>query len=206
MAADKLSDRNAKQILLRWPRRTNSVWPAPGGRGFWIRGQPSQGTIPGPRISSPGAQLFATQPDALWIHFVNDDYCDIVAVEVCGTAQNLNDKRSRYIPASHSLLLKCSEKWLREEIKVQGGGLRARWKAAGSIARAPRGEVNLPIRHLRVLYALPNDVYHKWCAQHVPTGHEFFCPHSSLDSYHSPKMQAFLGQMSIANQLYVRPR
>jgi hypothetical protein len=140
------------------------------------------------------------------VHFSNDDYCDIVAVEVCGTAQNLNDKRSRYIPASHSLLLKCLEKWLREEISVQGGGKLPRWKAAVSIAHAPKGDVSLPIRHLRVLYALPNSIYHKWCGQHVPTGQEFFCPHSSLDSYHSPKMQAFLGQMSIANQLYVRVR
>jgi hypothetical protein len=192
-------------MLLKWPRRTNSVWPAPGGRGFWLRGQPKEGTTPGPRISSPGANLFATQPDALWVHFSDYDFCDIVAVESCGTSQNLNDKRSRYIPASHSLLLRCSEKWLREKIAIQGGRPRSRWKAAASIAHAPTGDLSLPIRFVRVLYALANPVYHAWCSNHVPTGHEFYCPHSSLDSYNSPKMQLFLGQMSIAKQFYVRP-
>lgn len=206
MAATRLSDGDAKAILLKWPRRTNSVWPAPGGSGFWIRGQPSHGGIAGPRIQSPGAKLFSTQPDALWVHFADDAYCDLVVVEVCGSAQNLNDKRSRYIPASHSLLLKCSEAWLREEIPIQGRGKRARWKAAASISHVPKSDMSLPIRHLRVLYALPNNVYHKWCAQHVPTGQEYFCPHSSLDSYNSAKMQTFLGQMSIARQLYVRPK
>jgi len=202
MSGDKLSDGEAKKVLLRWPGRTR-VWPPPQGRGFWIRGQPGSGGKPGPRISSPGATLFTTQPDGLWVHFNSVISCDVVVVEVCGTIQNLNDKRSRYIPASHSLVLACSAAWFAEETTVQRGGRRPRWKAAVSISKKP-GNLELPIRHLRVLYAIRNALYHKWCREHTPTGYEFFCPHSSLATYNSQQMQAFLRQMSSAAQFRVK--
>src|SRR5262249_17594834 len=136
-----------------------------------------------------------------------NESCDVVAVEVCGSIQNLNDKRSRFIPASHSLILSTTKAWLSEDITIQRGGKMARWKAAASLSKkVPKSDKQFPVRHLRVLYALPNDRYHSWCSNHVPTGYEFFCPHSSLDSYNSPKMQTFLRQMSISSQFYVRPR
>src|ERR1700683_1091892 len=112
MAKTKLTDAEAKGILLKWPRRTKHLWPPPTGKGYWIRAQPKDGKHPGPRIFTPGADLFSTQPDALWVHFGKIESCDIVAVEVCGHNQNLNDKLSRYIPASHSIVLECSLKWL----------------------------------------------------------------------------------------------
>lgn len=153
--------------------------------------------------------MFRTQPDGLWVYFIDFRSCDAVVVEVCGTVQNLNDKRSRYIPASHSLVLTCSPYWLREEIPVRGRGKLSRWKATGILKR-PAKDRTLPyvaaVRHLRVLYALPNSIYHAWCAEHVPTGYEFYCPHSSLDSYTSQRMQRFLRQLSIASQFYARPR
>ncbi len=126
-----------------------------------------------------------------------------MAIEVCLTVQNLNDKRSRYIPASHSLVLPCSRKWLIEPIKLQKGGLKPRWKASGSITKEP-GDVSFPIRHLRVLYALPNDVYKTWGPSHTPAGYEYFCRHSSLNTYWSKKMQTFLGRMSVDSQFYTR--
>jgi hypothetical protein len=160
MSREKLSDKEAKKVLLKWPTRTK-LWPAPEGRGFWIQGQPKNGECSGPRLSSPGAKLFATQPDGLWIHFNGHQSCDIVAIEVCGTIQNLNDKRSRYIPASHSLVLKCASAWLEEEIAIQKGGKRSRWEAAVTFNGKPSGDLSIPVRHLRVLYAIPNVIYQK---------------------------------------------
>jgi hypothetical protein len=81
--------------------------------------------------------LFTTQPDGLGAHFNEGKSCDVVAVEVCGTIQNLNDKRSRYIPASHSLILSCSAAWFTEEITVQNAGKRPRWKACASFGAQP---------------------------------------------------------------------
>ena len=203
MNKQKLKDSEAKALLLRWPTRTQ-LWPPPTGSGFWLRAQPGDGSVAGPRISSPGASLFTTQPDGLWVHFNDKISCDAVVIEVCGTIQNLNDKRSRYIPASHSLVLNCSLKWLEEEISVQNGGRRPRWKAAASFGRRPTEDLSVAIRHLRVLYAIPNALYHKWCREHTPTGYEFFCPHSSLHTYNSPLMQDFLRQMSSASQFRVK--
>jgi hypothetical protein len=153
--------------------------------------------------------MFRTQPDGLWVYFHDWRSCDVVIVEVCGTAQNLNDKRSRYIPASHSLVLTCSPDWLREEVKFKGRGVIKRWKATG-ILKSPKKDRTLDyvaaVRHLRVLYVLPNALYDTWCSEHSPTGYEFFCPHSSLSSYTSQKMQQFLRQLSIASQFYVKPK
>jgi hypothetical protein len=204
MAKKKLSDAEAKAILKKWPNRTRSVWPAPNGHGYWICAQPRLGKAPGPTLSAPGADLFKTQPDGLWIYAADRDYCDIVAIEVCGTIQNLNDKRSRYFPSSHSLILTATKRWLDEEISIQKGGRAPRWDAVRTFGKEPDADMKIPVRHLRVMYALPNDAYEAWAKQHSPTGYEFFCPHSSLDSYRSPKMQRFLGQMSIANQFYTK--
>lgn len=206
MTNHRLSDGEAKAVLNRWPTRTRDLWPPPGGRGFWVQGQPKNGVQSGPRLSSPGAKLFKTQPDGLWVHFRDSTSCDVIVVEVCGTIQNLNDKRSRYIPASHSLVLSCSRAWLHEEVDNKGGGTIIRWRAAGSFEKAPPKDLVVSVRHLRVLYALPNEIYHRWCAEHVPTGYEFFCPHSSLASYNSQKMQSFLRQMSAAAQFYTKVR
>lgn len=180
------------------------MWPAPSGRGFWVRGQPKQGEAAGPKLASPGATLFTTQPDGLWVHFDDVASCDVVAIEVCGTVQNLNDKRSRYIPASHSLVLVCSLAWLMEEVTVQKLGKKPCWKTTVSMSREPDSDLRIPVRHLRVLYALPNAIYRTWSAHHTPTGYEFFCPHSSLGSYTSGKMQKFLRQMSVASQFYLK--
>ena len=204
MSSEKLCDKEAKDLLLRWPRRTK-LWPPPEGRGFWIRGQPKDGQQPGPRLSSPGAYLFTTQPDGLWVHFKSPESCDVVVVEICGTIQNLNDKRSRYIPASHSLILTCTSAWLREEISVQRAGRCPRWRACASFRTNP-GELRVPVRHLRVLYGIPNKLYNKWCREHTPTGYEFFSSHSSLETYNSQQMQRFLRQMSSASQFRTQVR
>ena len=204
MATTKLTDAQAKAILLTWPTRTN-IWPAPGGIGYWLQAQPRSGSRPGPRLSSPGATLFRTQPDGLWVFFHDTQSCDVVAVEVCGTAQNLNDKRSRYIPSSHSLVLSAAAAWLTEDVVVQAGGERTRWRATGTLTAAPTADLVVPVRHLRVLYALPNSLYNDWCSEHAPTGYEYFCPHSSLNSINSQNMRASVKRMSIASQFYVTP-
>ncbi len=202
MAKQRLSDGEAKNILGRWPNKTRGMWQTPDNSSFWLRAQPSQGGVPGPKLSSPGARLFRTQPDALWL-LLQKEFCDAIAVEVCGTVQNLNDKRSRYIPANHSVVSRCSSAWLSEKISIQKGGMRPRWKLTSHFNVAP-GELQLPIRHLRVLFVLPNEIYDQWIEEHVPAGYEFYCPHSSLDSYTSQKMQRFLRQMSMTSHYYTR--
>ena len=202
MTSKKLTDSEGKALLRRWPERTR-LWPPPCGSGYWIRAQPSDHAPPGPKLFSPGAKLFGTQPDGLWVYFGGSSFCDVVAVEVCGTIQNLNDKRSRYIPASHSVVLRCSLAWLTACIRLQHGGEHPRWRAVGTFDTVPVEDLSIPVRHLRVLYGLPSSLYHKWCREHTPTGSEFFCPHSSLATYNSQAMQKFLARMSSASHFRV---
>lgn len=198
MAEPRLSDALAKNILLGWPIATSKLWVTELRGTKWLRGQPVNSGTKGPRLSSPGVKLFTTQPDGLYVLFNNTVSCDVVAIEVCGTIQNLNDKRSRYIPASHSVVLNCTAAWLTERVPVQGrNATQPRWQIAGSFDNEPTEAIAVPVRHLRVMYALPNREYRRWCPDHTPAGYEFFCQHSSLDGYNSQKMQTFLRRMSV---------
>jgi hypothetical protein len=109
------------------------------------------------------------------------------------------------MPSGHSLVLSASAEWLNEKIQVQAGGQIARWQATENLPAAATDNLVVPIRHLRVLYVLPNALYNKWCIEHTPTGYEYFCPYSSLNSFNSQKMRSFLKRMSIASQFYVIP-
>lgn len=187
MARDKLSDGEAKAILLKWPQRTAALWERPDDRGYWLRCQPGDGNATGPRLSAAGTSIYQVQPDGLWAYFSGLETCDVVAVECCGTIQNLNDKRVRYVPTLQAVGLSCKAAWFRSTIQVHGGGQRTRWEATDTIGNEPEADTRIPVRSLRVLYALPNQVYFDWTREHVPTGYEYFCPHSALDSYNSQK-------------------
>ena len=202
----RLSDAEAKAVLLSWPTTTTKLWPPPDGEGTWVRAQPKDGRAAGPRVFAPGSELFSTQPDGLWVHFNGVASCDIVAIEVCGSVQNLNDKRSRYMPSTHSLVLRMNRKWV-DEIVPGGQGRRqvSRRKLAATLPELSTKSVDVPIRVLRVLYALKNTDYKAWVPQHVPTGYEYFIPHSSLSTYSRPETQEFLKGMSVASQFHTLP-
>lgn len=207
MAAPKLKDADAKAVLLKWPTRTSKLWDPPTGSGYWIRAQPrdTNSKIATPTLRTPGSSLFKTQPDGMWAFLNNSVYADVICVEVCGTQQNLNDKRSRYAADVRSLVLNCPLKWLTEAIALQKAGTSPRWQACGSIPACPTEELNVPVRFLRVLFALPNELYKAWTAENIPDGHEYYCRHSSLDSYNSQNTQAFVSQMAIRNHFLTVP-
>lgn len=206
MAKSRLSDSEAKAILKRWPQRPNVLWDAPAAEGSWIRAQPKGGKETAPTLQVPGAQLYATQPDGLWIYLCRTGkYADVVAIEVCGNVQNLNDKRSRYSPTLHATMLDVGRAWLNEDIRVAGGKMSPRWKVAEVFKRPARADLRRPVRFLRVLYALKNSDYNSWVPGHVPSGYEFFCRHSSLSSYKSQKFQEFLRRMARTAHFYPTP-
>lgn len=207
---DKLTDGEAKEILREWPERTVK-WPTPTGRGYWLRAQPrGEGTrVPTPRLSAPGATRFRTQPDGMWVFIeADDEYADVIAIEVCGSRSNLNDKRSRYASGTSGLILKADPRWLAGKISVQRGGSMPRWRAMGTFSGDPGGESDeefyWPVRHLRVLYSLPKKLYGDWKKSHAAAGHEFYCRHSSLSTYSSQAFQEFLSHLSVRSHFYTR--
>jgi hypothetical protein len=146
----KLSDAQAKVLLRGWPSHRGDVvrsdaWPTPHGKGAWLRAQPPEtASKPGPRPRSPGAKLFSTQPDGLWVWFGPEaQFADVLVIEVCGTAQNLNDKRSRYGPTTMSLLLITPRRWLLSEVS----GTRS--LSTGSERCSPRPQVTQTARGRR---------------------------------------------------------
>lgn len=200
MANEKLSDAEAKEILRRWPRRIGALWPQPQG-GYWLRALPKNANATHPTLSAPGANQFKTQPDGMYL-YLRDDYADAVCIEVCGTIQNLNDKRSRYMPSCQSLVVRSPKDWLLGPLRIQRGTTTSMWLACDTLQGAPTCDHLVPIRYLSVLYALPNRVFDVWAPRHTPSGHEFFCKHSALDSYNAQPMQDFLGRMSLGSHFY----
>ena len=200
MSKTKLTDAEGKARLRLWPDKTG-IWTLPDARPTWMRGQPSDLQSRAPSLAIPGTRLFKTQPDGLWIRFAGASYCDLVVVEVCGTFQNLNDKRARYLHTAYSILLHCPRTWLARKIPTRGTGERARWEIAG-FAREPSRDRRIPVRTIRTLFALPNKLYNKWRDNIAPAGHEYFCQHSSLASFTASPMQRFLKGMAPAHHYY----
>lgn len=209
MSNADLTDRQAKSVLRQWPECPTKLFRTPKTVGYWLRAQPPDGNNAGPTLVSPGAELFGTQPDGLWLWFEPKlSYVDVIAVEVCRKDQNLNDKRSRYMPTNHALLARCSSAWLTAAITRQNSGKKRRWEAGGTIKNKPSfdGDIDIPVRHLRVLYALPDHLYDRWLSNVTTASYEFFCHHTSLRSHTNDGFRNFLTKMIPGVQYYTRPK
>lgn len=206
MSKSDLSDGEGKALLQAWPQRPTRLFRTSKTVGYWLRAQPPDGTTAGPTLVSPGAKLFKAQPDGLWLWFGEYAFVDVIAVEVCRKDQNLNDKRSRYMPTNHAPLADCSATWLKAKIALQKGGTKPRWEACGTVSAAPNSDIRIPVRHIRVLYALPDALYDKWLTSVTPGAYEFFCRHSSLGSHTSSAYREFLSRMIPGAQYYTRPK
>lgn len=108
---------------------------------------------------------FRTQPDGLWFtlgllrgdEHAKAEFGDCVAIESCGNVQNLHDKRARYAARTTSLLLVVQQGWLDREVVLRGrGGTRRPRREILGGQLPSSGDVLLPVRHLRLLYALPD--------------------------------------------------
>jgi hypothetical protein len=131
-------------------------------------------------------------------------FVDCIVVESCGTAQNLNDKRSRYAARTTSFMVKIPGPWLAGTESVQTGAIRTRAQLLGGGLAAT--EISLPVRHLRVLYAVPNDgqpsLYSRVMADMVLEAHEYVCPQGVLGWWTNQGMQKFLKRMAPALSFY----
>ena len=122
---------------------------------------------------------------------------DIFAIEACGSFQNLLDKRSRFAPSMHSLLAVCPVEWLRAPVSTHNQMLR--WRYTGLMRNEPGGPVTLPVRDIRVMYALRPRHYEGFSASQIPHAHEFFAPVSALigpEGWQHPNLRAFIARTS----------
>ena len=199
-----LTDAQAKQILeTRWPRRTNK-WPIPAYKGYWMRACPSN--APMPFIHPAGATALTTRPDGMYVFsHIPSSFADVIAIEVCVSNQNFNDKRSRYTPGSGNRQITLPIGWLDSNIAIQMGRQRHIWTASGWFDAAPTEDVRLTIRHLRTLFVLKDTDYTTFALNHLPDGHEYFCMHRDLGQMNNQYMQRFVKGMALMNHFKRKP-
>lgn len=197
------SDADAKALFRdEWKLRP-TLWKRPTDGGPWLRVRPNSrvtGSVECPDLTVLGMTSAKTEPDALYIAVgPGASFVDVIAVEHCSSAQNFFDKRSRYAPTTYSRAVRVGCDWLKQSESLQGGGNSPNWQLLEMWAACPGQDVILPIRHLRVLYALRYDEYIQFLAQAF-NAHEFLCLHSSLK--HWANIRKFLTRMSMELHFY----
>ena len=187
--------------LRTWPQRPPGVAASQRGSDAWLRGRPADvANAHEPYLKLPGSDRMRTLPDGLWLNFGGtpaEPFADILAIEACGTLPNLLDKRSRFAPSTHSLMAVCPVPWLQAAVSTNDA--TPRWRATGVIADEPAQPLILPVRDVRVLYALKQHHYAGFAASQVPHTHEFFMPMDVLvdaDAPRNPAVRALLARAS----------
>jgi len=171
------------------------------GAGRWLRGRPAE--IKGsahPFLKLPGSDRLRTLPDGLWLNFggtPQEPYADIFAIEACGTLPNMLDKRARFAPSTNSLLAVCPVPWLLGGTSTTDP--TPRWRGTGVLRAEPTQPLVLPVRDIRVMYALKARHYNGLLQSHVPLPHEYFVPMEKLvakDAPEDPQLRALVARAS----------
>lgn len=194
-------DALVRMRLRDWPQRPPGLGRSLHGSGSWLRGRPAE--INGsahPFLKLPGSQRLRTLPDGLWLNFggtVQEPYADIFAIEACGSFANMLDKRARFAPSTNSLLAVCPVPWLLGPTSISDP--TPRWRCTGVLRGEPLQPLILPVRDIRVLYALKARHYNGLLQSHVPLPHEYFVPMDKLvakDAPDDPQLQALVQRAS----------
>jgi hypothetical protein len=202
MAAIHSLDQLGQDRLRQWPQRPPGLAATPDGRDGWLRGRPSDTPESNkPFLKLPGSDRFRTLPDGLWINFggsVREPFVDIFAIEACSSLTNLLDKRSRFAPSTHSLMVVCSPVWLMAPVSPQDP--TPRWRITRVLRAPPVEPLVLPVRDVKVMYALKTRHYEGFASSQVPHAHEYFVPMDALtakDAHHSKAIQSLVARAAI---------
>lgn len=191
-------DTFVRERIRAWPQTPPGLEQADAqGRGVWLKARPGPALEnDAPSLKIPGASRMRTFPDGLWLWFGGsqaDPFVDIFAIEVCGSLQNLLDKRSRYTPSLHSLLISCPAVWLRRPVSEHDDA--PRWQRTGLFDVAPQSPIAMPVRDMRVLYALKPKLFREFAACNIAHAHELFAPVDILvdeAGWQAPALRQFL--------------
>jgi len=192
-------DALVRQELRTWPQHPPGLADHGMAAGAtWLRARP--GNADDPYLKMPGTTRLRTIPDGLWLCFggtERDAYVDIFAIEACSSFPNLHDKRSRYAPSMHSWLATCPVDWLLSPVSAVNW--TPRWQHTGLLQNAPTKPLVLPVRDVRVMYALTPRQYEGFSTTQVPHAHEFFAPIAALigpEGWQHPTLRAFIARTS----------
>jgi hypothetical protein len=203
-------DSLVRSQLKKWPQRPPGTPATSRHASTWMRGRPADcAGFAHPFLKFPGTNRMRTLPDGLWLHFdgtPDEPFCDIFAVEACGTLNNLLDKRSRFAPSIQSLLAVCPVAWLLAP--AASDDPTPRWQQTKILARVPVVPLVLPVRDVRVMYGLKTRHYNGFAESSVPHPHEYFVPMAALTAENGdkdPAMQALVARASTAANFLTEP-
>lgn len=190
-----MKDKEAKAILGGWTARS-MTWEPEGTRGYWIRARPRTNNAEGPRMpylcQTATTEQLTTQPDGLYVRLEGvgggSPFADIMAIEVSGSRQNLNDKRARYSANGGARRLFVPFAWLENRDTFQGGQKFAIWEASEWFENKPEHDLVLTVRHCTVLFAIPKKVYEQFKSGADIAYNEHFCDQEMLGKAHLPIM------------------
>lgn len=189
MEAFRSLDALVRSRLRQWPQRPPGLGGPGAGKDSWLRGRPTEvESSCHPFLKLPGSDRLRTLPDGLWLNFggsAEEPFVDIFAIEACGSLQNLLDKRSRFAPSTHSLLAVCPVPWLLAPVTPNDP--TPRWQATGVLRHPPSLALVLPVRDIRVMYALKQRHYDGFAQHQVPHPHEYFLPMDKLVAQDAPQ-------------------
>ena len=113
---------------------------------------------------------------------------------------NLLDKRSRFAPSTHSMLAVCPVPWLMSQITPTDP--TPRWRVTGLLQQEPTQALVLPVRDVRVLFALKARHYRGFAEHQIPHAHEYFVPMealTALDGHKDPALKELVSRASAAS-------
>jgi hypothetical protein len=211
MSSYRSLDHLVRRRLQQWPQRPPGLAHAPKDCDGWLRGRPGDPThdpIPTaqPFLKFPGSNRLRTLPDGLWLNFggtQHEPFVDIFAIEACGSLQNLLDKRSRFAPSTRSLLAVCPVAWLLAPVTPTDK--MPRWKATGVIKVEPTMPLVMPVRDIRVMYALKQRQYQGFAECQLPQPHEYFVPMEELvaeNAQDNPALRELVSRASARSNFY----
>jgi len=187
--------------LRDWPQRPPGLARFARAPGSWLRGRPAESNARAhPFLKLPGSHRLRTLPDGLWLNFggtPQEPFADIFAIEACGSFANMLDKRARFAPSTNSLLAVCPVPWLLGP--TSAGDATPRWRCTGVLRGEPTQPLILPVRDIRVMYALKTRHYNGLMHGHVPLPHEYFVPIDTLVAKNAPddpQLQALVARTS----------
>lgn len=203
-------DSIVRMRLRQWPQCPPGLEQRRSTKDGWLRGRPVERTDHClPFLKLPGSNRLRTLPDGLWLNFggtPGDAYVDIFAIEACGSVDNFFDKRSRFAPSTHSMLAVCPVPWL--VAPVASNDPTPRWRVTGLLRHEPTQALVLPVRDIRVLYALKARHYEGFVKSQVPHAHEYFVPMDALvadQAHENPALQELVSRASAAANFLTPP-
>ncbi len=206
MNCPRTLDAIVRSRLKLWPQHPPGL--ARRAKDAWLRGRPDP--VPGQCfLKLPGSHRLRTLPDGLWLNFggtAAEPYVDVFAIEACASLANLLDKRARFAPSTQSLMAVCPLNWLLDP--AISGGTIARWQITGVLPDVPSHALVLPVRDMRVMYALQSRHFNGLLETQVPQAHEFFVPMDVLtakDGDQAPALQALVARISVHANFFVQP-